>query len=178
MDFQQIPAGKAPPWDINVVVEIPLRGDGVYAPPVCHPGNFGFVPRTVMADGEPCEVLVVGSVSVLPGAILRSRPVGLVELADDEGGPDQTRLLAVPVQRMHPFFAGTTSLESLPSALLEQAEQFFIEMRDLLRPHSLRVVRWGGAEEAAEVLERALAAYRPDAEPARSLVREECRAGG
>lgn len=161
MDFQQSRAGLAPPWDINVVVEIPLRGDGVFSPPSFQPGNFGFVPRTAMADGEPCEVLVVGSVSVLPGAILRSRPIGLAELADDEGGAGQLRLLAVPVQRLHPFFAGTTSLESLPSVLLDQAERFFVSVRDLLRPRSLRLARWGGAEEAAAVVERAIAAWRP-----------------
>ena len=164
MDFQQIPAGKAPPWDINVVVEIPLRGDGVFSPPTYYPGNFGFVPRTAMADGEPCEVLVVGSVSVLPGAILRSRPVGLVELADDEGGPGQVRLLAVPLQRVHPFYAGTTSLESLPSGLLDQVGEFFASMRDLLRKRSLRVERWGGADEAARLLDQAIGAYRPGEE--------------
>ncbi len=161
MDFQQSSAGRAPPWDINVVVEIPLRGDGTFCPPSYQPGNYGFVPRTAMADGEPCEVLVVGSVSVLLGAILRSRPIGLAELADDEGGPGETRLLAVPVDRLHPFFAGTTSLETLPSQLLEQAEEFFGSVRDLLRPRSLRLVRWGGADEAARILERALAAWRP-----------------
>ena len=162
MGIQHNPTGKAPPWDINVVVEIPLRGDGVFAPPSYQPGNFGFVPRTAMADGEPCEVLVVGSVSVLPGAILRSRPIGLAELADEEGGPGQTRLLAVPLHRLHPFFADTTSVETLPSVLLEQAEQFFVSVRDLLRPRSLRLERWGGADEAAAVIERAIAAWRPD----------------
>ncbi|MEI6557934.1 MAG: inorganic diphosphatase [Rhodospirillaceae bacterium] len=160
MDFQQIPAGQAPPWDINVVVEIPLRCDAIAQPPIYHPGNFGFVPNTAMTDGEPCEVLVVGSVSVLPGAILRSRPIGLVELADDDGGPDQLRLLAVPVQRLHPFFSGTTSLEALPSALLDQAGDFFANFRDLFRTRALRVARWGGADEAAAVIARAIEAHR------------------
>ena len=161
MDFHQIPAGLAPPWDVNVVVELPLRGDGRFAAPTYLPGNYGFVPRTAMADGEPCEVLVVGSVSVLPGAILRSRPIGLAQLADEDGGPGRCRLLAVPLQRLHPFFAGTTSLESLPTLLVEQAEQFLTSVRDLLRPQTLRLDRWGGADEAAALLERAIGAYLP-----------------
>ena len=57
MDFQQSSAGRAPPWDINIVVEIPLRGDETFGAPVCQPGNFGFVPGTAMDDGEPCEAL-------------------------------------------------------------------------------------------------------------------------
>ena len=161
MDFHQIPAGKEPPWDINVVVEIPLRGDGPFSSSAYQPGNYGFVPRTAMDDGEPCEVLVVGSVSVLPGAILRARPIGLAELTDEEDGSVQTRLLAVPLQRLHPFFAGTTSLESLPTLLVEQAEQFLTSVRDLLRPQTLRLDRWGGADEAAALLERAIGAYLP-----------------
>ena len=162
MDFHQIPAGKEPPWDINVVVEIPLRGDGPFSSSAYQPGNYGFVPRTAMDDGEPCEVLVVGSVSVLPGAILRARPIGLAELTDEEDGSVQTRLLAVPLQRLHPFFAGTTSLEALPEALLTQAEEVFIAVRDLLRPRTLRLARWGGAEEAAAVVARAVGAFPPE----------------
>ncbi len=160
MNFQQIPAGKAPPWDINVVVEIPLRGDSTFCPPSYKPGNLGFVPRTLMDDGELCEVLVVGSVSILPGAILRSRPIGLVELTCDKNGPDQVRLLAVPVDRMHPFYAGTTSLESLPSALLDDVGEFFADFQNFLQKRALRVARWGGADEAAQVIERAIKAYQ------------------
>ncbi|MFN7633798.1 MAG: hypothetical protein ACK5PI_03630, partial [Acetobacteraceae bacterium] len=26
MDIAKIPVGKAPPWDVNVIVEIPLQG--------------------------------------------------------------------------------------------------------------------------------------------------------
>ena len=43
------PAGAAPPWDINVVVEIPVRGDGPFCSSAYQPGNYGFVPRTAMA---------------------------------------------------------------------------------------------------------------------------------
>lgn len=167
MDFLHSPAGRAPPWDINIVVEIPLRGDETFGAPVCQPGNFGFVPGTAMDDGEPCEALVVGSVSVLPGAVLRSRPIGLAELADDEDGPVRLRLLAAPLERLHPFFAGTTSLETLPAALLEQAEHFLTHLRDLPRPGVARLVRWGGAEEAARLIERAIESYRSGRRPER-----------
>lgn len=163
MDLGTITAGRAPPWDINVVVEIPLRRDTVVAgagqagvAAVYHPGNYGFVPDTRMPDGEPCVALVVGSFSVLPGAILRSRPIGMVELAGDEGG-GASRLLAVPLERLHPFFADTTSYRSLPAALLDQIERF---LRGFLDERPLRVTRWGEAEEAARMLETAIASHR------------------
>ena len=172
-----IPAGRMPPWDINVVVEIPLHGgaftmpgsdgkrfDGFNAGAHYYPGNLGFVPETAMPDGEPCEVLVVGSVSVLPGAILRSRPIGALVLACADG-IERARLLAVPVERLHPFFAGTTSCGSLPSALLDQVAEFFLSLKDVdcggigqTRP--LRIARWEEANAAARLLERAIESHR------------------
>ena len=161
-------AGRAPPWDINVVVEIPVRrespGDGggwLRGTAPCNPGNYGFVPDTRMPDGEPCEALVVGSVSVLPGAILRSRPIGVVELADDEG-PEVTRLLAVPLERLHPFYAGTTSYRSLPAGLLDEITEFFVNFHDCEGSRPLRLARWGEAEEAARVMEAAIAKHRAE----------------
>jgi len=166
MGQEKIAAGKAPPWDINVVVEIPLRRDTVVAgagaagvSAVYHPGNYGFVPRTLMPDGEPCEALVVGSVSVLPGAILRSRPIGVVELAGEDGGGG-SRLVAVPLERLHPFFMDTTSYRSLPAALLDQIERFLVGFRDIEPGRPMRVARWGEAEEAAELVEAAIASHR------------------
>lgn len=60
-----------------------------------YPGNYGFIPHTLSADGDPCDVLVVGQSPVIPGAIIRSRPVGVL-LMEDENGLDD-KILAVPV---------------------------------------------------------------------------------
>jgi inorganic pyrophosphatase len=59
-----------------------------------YPGNYGFIPHTLSADGDPCDVLVVGQSPVIPGAIIRSRPVGVL-LMEDEKGVDE-KILAVP----------------------------------------------------------------------------------
>jgi inorganic pyrophosphatase len=36
-----------------------------------YPGNYGFVPHTLAEDGDPIDVLIVGPVSVVPGAVVR-----------------------------------------------------------------------------------------------------------
>ena len=162
MDLSKIPAGRAPPWDITVVVEIPMQGD---AGAPGHPGNYGFVPKTLMPDGEPCQALVVGSVAVLPGALLRSRPIGVLGLIGKDG-VEATRLLAGPRERLHPFFAHTTSYRSLPSPLLDQVVDFFVNVEDAgcvgeagCR-RSIRVTRWGDAEEAAQLVLEAMERHR------------------
>lgn len=53
-----------------------------------YPGNYGFIPQTHSEDGDPCDVLVVGSVPVVPGAVIRCRLVGAI-LMEDEAGPDE-----------------------------------------------------------------------------------------
>ena len=60
-----------------------------------YPGNYGFVPHTLAEDGDPIDVLIVGPVSVVPGAVVRCRPIGGL-LMEDEAGPDE-KIIAVPV---------------------------------------------------------------------------------
>lgn len=167
MDLDMIPAGHVPPWDINVIVEIPLRGDpveykldprsgGLYVGRFLHaamvyPGNYGFIPHTTSRHGDPLDVLVVATTAVLPGAILRSRPIGLLALTDDAGAREE-RLLAVPIDRLHPFFAGTTTYRTLPAALLQQVAHFFQHVRDIESARRWREVRWGEPDEAAQLI--------------------------
>jgi inorganic pyrophosphatase len=85
MDIAKIAVGRTPPHDVNVVVEIPQGGEPVKyeidkqsgAPVVdrflntamIDPGNYGFVPHTLAEDGDPIDVLVIGPVPVVPGAV-------------------------------------------------------------------------------------------------------------
>ena len=92
MDMSKIAVGVDPPRDINVLIEIPQGGvpvkyefdkesgalhvDRFLHTAMFYPGNYGFIPHTLAADGDPEDVLVVSQVPVVPGAIIRSRPVG------------------------------------------------------------------------------------------------------
>ena len=92
MNIDKIAIGQNPPFDINVIIEIPQGGEPVkyefdkesgalvvdrfLHTAMFYPGNYGFIPHTLAEDGDPCDVLVVGRTPVVPGAIIRSRPVG------------------------------------------------------------------------------------------------------
>jgi inorganic pyrophosphatase len=65
---------------------------------VFYPGNCGFVPHTLAEDGDPVDVLIVGLVPVVPGAVVRCRPVGGL-MMEDEHGPDE-KIIAVPVDAL------------------------------------------------------------------------------
>src|ERR687887_2608915 len=111
MDISKIPIGRNPPWDVNAIIEIPLGGqpvkyeidkesgamfvDRFLHTAMFYPANYGFIPHTLSEDGDPIDVMVVGPTPVVPGVVLRSRPIGALQM-EDEIGIYET-LLAVPV---------------------------------------------------------------------------------
>jgi len=171
MDIDKIAVGKDPPLDINVVIEIPQGGDPVkyefdkksgalmvdrfLHTAMFYPGNYGFIPHTLSDDGDPCDVLVVGRTPVVPGAIIRSRPVGAL-LMEDEAGPDE-KIVAVPVDALHPYYTGIKSYEDLPAILRDQIAHFFQHYKDLEKGKWVTIVRWAGPDECAELIRKGIA---------------------
>ncbi|MBI1206441.1 MAG: inorganic diphosphatase [Azospirillum sp.] len=174
MDLSKVPVGVAPPWDVNAVIEIPLRGEpvkyevdkdsgAVFVDRFLHtamfyPGNYGFIPHTLSADGDPCDVLVVGPTSVVPGAVVRSRPVGVLVMEDEAGGDE--KILAVPVDKLHPFHSNIASYRDLPPILIEQIAHFFQHYKDLEKGKWVKVTRWGEADEAAQLISDGIQRYQ------------------
>jgi inorganic pyrophosphatase len=170
MDVAKIPIGRAPPQDINVIVEIPQGGEpvkyeldkvsgAVFVDRFLHtamfyPGNYGFVPHTLSEDGDPIDVLIVGPVSVVPGAVVRCRPIGAL-LMEDEAGLDE-KIVAVPVDALHPFYTNVHSHEDLPPILCEQIAHFFSHYKDLEQGKWVKIVRWAGPSEAADLIMAAI----------------------
>jgi len=171
MDLTKIPVGKAPPFDINVFVEIPQGGlpvkyeldksSGVLFvnrflhTTMFYPGNYGFIPHTLARDGDPLDVLIVSQAAVIPGAVVRCRPVGVL-MMEDEAGPDE-KIIAVPIAQLNPYFSGVRSYEDLPAILRDQIAHFFCHYKDLEQGKWVRITRWAGPEEAAEIIQAAVA---------------------
>ena len=170
MDLSKIPVGVNPPWDLNVVIEVPLGGDPVkyeldkdsgamYVDRFLHtamqyPCNYGFVPHTLAADGDPVDVMVVTRTPVVPGAVVRARPIGVL-IMTDEAGEDE-KVLSVPVDALHPYYSDISSYRGLPAILLEQISHFFSHYKDLEADKWVKVERWGEAEEACRIVEQSM----------------------
>jgi inorganic pyrophosphatase len=166
MDIARIPTGRNPPKDINAVIEIPLGGvpvkyeldkdsgaifvDRFLHTAMFYPGNYGFIPHTLSSDGDPCDVLVAGQVPVVPGAVIRCRPVGALLMEDEAGGDE--KILAVPVDALHPFYTGVQSYRDLPPIMCEQIAHFFQHYKDLEKGKWVTIVRWVDAEGAEKLV--------------------------
>lgn len=170
MDISRISSGRNPPKDIHAVIEIPLGGvpvkyeidkesgalfvDRFLHTAMFYPGNYGFIPHTLSADGDPCDVIVVSQVPVVPGAVIRCRPVGALVMEDEAGGDE--KILAVPVDALHPFYNGVQSYRDLPQIMCEQIAHFFQHYKDLEKGKWVTIVKWLDAEGAEQLVMEAV----------------------
>ena len=169
MDLSKISIGKGAPWDVNVVIEIPMGGDPVkyeidkesgamfvdrFLHTAMHyPANYGFIPHTLSEDGDPIDALVLGQVPVIPGAVVRSRPIGIL-MMEDEAGKDE-KLLMVPVTDLKPYYANVKSYKDVPEILRLQIEHFFEHYKDLEDGKWVKIVGWQDEHDAARAIEKA-----------------------
>jgi inorganic pyrophosphatase len=171
MDVTKISAGPSPPSDLHAIIEIPVGGvpvkyeldkksgamfvDRFLHTAMFYPGNYGFIPQTLSQDGDPCDVLVIGNVPVIPGAVIRCRPVGAL-LMEDQAGIDE-KIIAVPVDALHPFYSGVNSYLDLPVILREQVAHFFQHYKDLEKNKWTRIGQWADVETSKRLIMDAIA---------------------
>ncbi len=155
MDISKIPTGIDPPRDLHAVIEIPMGGvpvkyeldkasgamfvDRFLHTSMFYPGNYGFIPHTLSEDGDPCDVIVIGPHAVVPGAVIRVRPVGALLMEDEAGGDE--KILAVPVDALHPFYTDVRTYADLPGVLIDQIKHFFVHYKDLEKGKWAKVSR-------------------------------------
>ncbi len=177
MNIDKIPAGKNPPDDINVVIEIPggaaggapvkyeidkdsgaIFVDRVVNTPMFYPCNYGFVPNTLHADGAPTDVMVLNDYALMPGSVIRCRPVGVLKMEDDGGMDD--KLIAGQVVKVDAVQAGIQDLDDVPQKTRDRIKHFFEHYKDLEEGKWVKVIGWGDKAEAREILQTSLDAMK------------------
>lgn len=177
MRIEKIPVGKNPPWDLNIIIEIPLGGapmkyefdktwetlvlDREIHTPMFYPCNYGFVPHTLSEDGDPIDILVAGRQPVIPGCVMRARPIGVL-LMEDEKGLDE-KILCVPVDELSPYYKNVHTYRDLPEILIEQIGHFFKHYKELEPNKWVKIIRWGEPAEAAKLIEASMGRWSADA---------------
>jgi inorganic pyrophosphatase len=141
MQLDQLSIGNNPPGEINVIVEIPrdsknkyefdpmagvLRLKRVITADVSYPGDYGFIPGTSAADGDPLDALVLVSHPTLPLTLIPARAIGVLKIIDK--GLQDDKILCVPV-RDHAFDHLNDITDCAP-VLLETIVHFFSVYKD------------------------------------------------
>jgi inorganic pyrophosphatase len=162
MSFNSIPAGKDLPNDINVIIEIPANHDPIkyeidkehdavfvdrfVATPMFYPANYGFIPGTLSEDGDPLDVLVISPYPVIPGSVIRSRPVGILNMTDESGS--DAKLIAVPHSKLSKQYDHINDIDDVPELLRKQIQHYFENYKDLEEGKWVKVESWSHAEDA------------------------------
>ncbi|MDX5363830.1 MAG: inorganic diphosphatase [Pseudazoarcus pumilus] len=167
MNLDRVSSGSDVPNEINVIIEIPAHSDPVkyevdketgamfvdrfMSTAMHYPCNYGYVPHTLSNDGDPVDVLVVTPVPLIPGSVIKCRPVGVLKMTDESG--DDAKVLAVPIDKLSRSYRNVREIADVSPDLLNQIAHFFEHYKDLEEGKWVRVEGWGGADDAkAEIV--------------------------
>ena len=152
---------------IRVLIEIPrgsrnkyefdkeigrIKLDRVLHSSVTYPADYGFIPDSLSADGDPLDVLVITRFPTFPGCVVEARPIALIDMIDTKEGDE--KIVAVPVG--DPQFASWNELEDIPEALKNEINEFFKTYKNLEPGKFVEIQGWKGREEAEAMIKKAI----------------------
>ena len=154
--------GPKCPEVVRIVVEIPkgstnkyeydgelgaFRLDRVLYSPVHYPGDYGFIPGTLAADGDPLDVLVLVEEPSFPGCVIDVRPLGLLSMIDQQKA-DQ-KIVAVP--NRNPRYDNVHGLDEVFAHVRREIEHFFNIYKEL-EGRATSTLGWGDAQDARKAI--------------------------
>jgi inorganic pyrophosphatase len=176
MILDRVSSGNNVPNDVNVVIEIPSHSDPVkyevdkdtgamfvdrfMGTAMHYPCNYGYVPQTLSEDGDPVDVLVVTPIPVISGAVIRVRPLGMLCMTDEAG--KDSKIIAVPIDKLSNLYTHMNSVRDLPKALLDSISHFFDHYKDLEPGKWVKIDGWVDTEEAKREILDSIERYRTE----------------
>ncbi|MGF1752506.1 inorganic diphosphatase [Vibrio makurazakiensis] len=164
MSLNNVPSGLSLPDDLYVIIEIPANADPIkyevdkdsgavfvdrfMSAPMFYPCNYGYVNHTLSLDGDPVDVLVPTPYPLLPGSVIRCRPVGVLKMTDESG--EDAKVFAVPHCKLSKEFDHIKDVGDIPELLKAQITQFFERYKELEVGKWVKVDGWDNADAARE----------------------------
>ena len=166
MNIDAIPTGKNPPDDLYAIIEVPMGGEPIkyeidkasgalfvdrfLYTPMRYPGNYGFIPHTLCGDGDALDVLVMNSRALVPGAVVRCRPIGVLFMEDDAGKDE--KILAVPAHKLTAMYDKVLDIGDIQAIQVERVKHFFAHYKDLEPNKWSKIHHVGDVAEARRVI--------------------------
>ena len=164
MDYNAILTPYSKDKIINVVIEIPKGSshkiefdrsrkimvlDRVEPAIFAKPVNYGFIPATLDDDGDELDVLFVTDEPMTTGVVSEATVIGVLEFEDD--GEMDHKVICVPADDRN---TGNRiqSLDDLGEQWKKQIDHHFSRYKDLKKPGSTKVLGFGDATRAHEVI--------------------------
>ncbi|MEL0585681.1 MAG: inorganic diphosphatase [Candidatus Thiodiazotropha sp. (ex. Lucinoma kazani)] len=173
MNLDRVSSGNSIPDEINVIIEIPANADPVkyevdketgamfvdriLRTAMHYPANYGYIPHTLSDDGDPCDVIVPTAFPLIPGSVIRCRPIAVLKMTDESG--DDAKVVAVPVDSVSSRWTHVKSEHDMPEELMERIAHFFEHYKDLDEGKWVRVQGWEGTEAAKQEVRNSVQMY-------------------
>jgi inorganic pyrophosphatase len=173
MGLDLVSTGNHPPDEINVIIEIPKDAepvkyevdkasgaifvDRILSTPMRYPCNYGYIPHTLCGDGDPADVLVILPLPLIPGSVIRVRPVGVLRMKDEAGSDE--KLLAVPVDKVFAGYSHIADIGQVSPHWMDRIGHFFEHYKDLEKGKWVKLDGWGDAAEAKRLILESIERY-------------------
>ena len=171
--LHEVSRGKNVPEEFNVIIEIPKNSPNKYEidketglialdranySSAAYPFDYGFVPQTLWDDGDALDVIVLTTVPLATGILVKARPVAIMEMID--GGESDFKVIAVPVDDKR--WEDIKDLGDLNKHNLKEYRHFFETYKALKKDGGEKIVEVGeykGKKEAMEAVQKSIKLY-------------------
>lgn len=150
----EIPRGTSAKYEYDPELEL-FRLDRCLMSAMVYPANYGFIPNTLAADGDPLDVLIYNRTPIDRGTLVECRPIGVLNMTDD--GCKDYKILAVPVSH----YRQQTSLRDIEDLFLDVTRNFFEHYKEL-NDKCVEVGRWHGRSRAKNIIHNDTKRQSPD----------------
>jgi inorganic pyrophosphatase len=119
-----------------------------------YPFDYGYIPQTLWDDDDAVDVIILTSNPLNSGILVRTRPVGIMNMIDDGDADD--KIIAVPTT--DPRFDEILDLDDVNSHTLKEMEHFYSTYKNL-QDKEVEVTGFKGKEAAVDAFERGKKLY-------------------
>ena len=147
----EIPNGSRNKFEIK---DGKIKLDRVLYSSMTYPPEYGIIDNTLAKDGDPLDILVIGSEPSYPGCIIPAKVIGALKMLDN--GKEDYKIISVVA--VDPRYNEVNTLDDLSSFVLDEIKNFF-ENYKTLQNIPVDVLDYYGKEEAFKVIESSKQRY-------------------
>lgn len=129
--------------------------DRILSTSTAYPHNYGFIPATLSDDGDPLDVLLLCSETIVPLSLVQCKPIGVL-LMNDNGSSDEK---IIAVVNHDPFYKDYSDIKELPNHIVDEIRHFFAVYKQLEVNSNVDVEAILSAKAAKRIIEESIVRY-------------------
>ncbi len=155
----EIPSGSHTKYEIDKLSGL-IRLDRILLSSMYYPANYGIIPQTYYSDGDPLDILVLCSESLVPLTLVNARVIGILEMTDE----DKKDHKIIAVAENDSSLLHINDIENLPAYTINEIQNFFEEYKKL-EGKAVQVFGFKNKKEAFACIEESLSMYIKEIKP-------------